>query len=108
MWIYRTLLRWGRRSGLPHFSSETPNEYGQRLDHRFPSLKGEIDLIIETFNQEFFGGISLNKEQLAKSLSAWRRLRSPLHWPYRLKTCLLQPTSSSKAFRNRTLEKNFK
>ena len=108
MWIYRTLLSWGRRSGLTHFSSETPNEYGQRLNHGFPSLKGEIDLIIETFNQEFFGGISLNKEQLAKSLSAWRRLRSPLHWPYRLKAWLLQPTSSSKAFRNRTLEKNFK
>jgi hypothetical protein len=108
MRIYRTLLTWGRHSGLPHFLSETPNEYGQRLNHRFPSLKGEIDSIIETFNLEFFGGISLNEEQLAKSLSAWRRLRSPLHWPYRLKSCLLQPTPLSKAPRSRTLEKNFK
>jgi hypothetical protein len=94
--IYRTLLSWGRHSGLPHFLSETPNEYGQRLNHQFPSLKGEIDLIIEAFNLEFFGGISLHKEQLAKSLSAWRRLRSPLHWPYRLKSWLLQPTPSPK------------
>ena len=100
MRIYRTLLSWGRHSGLPHFLSETPNEYGQRLNHQFPSLKGEIDLIIETFNLEFFGGISLNKEQLAKSISAWRRLRSPLHWPYRLKSWLLQPSPLSKALRN--------
>jgi hypothetical protein len=99
MRIYRTLLSWGRHSGLPHFLSETPNEYGQRLDHQFPSLKGEIDLIIEAFNLEFFGGISLNKEHLAKSLSAWRRLRNPLLWPYRLKNRLIQPTSISKVFR---------
>jgi hypothetical protein len=86
--IYWTLLSWGRHSGLSHFLSETPNEYGQRLNYQFPSLKGEIDLIIEAFNLEFFGGISLDKKQLAKSLSAWRRLRSPLLWPYRLKNRL--------------------
>ena len=86
--IYWTLLSWGRHSGLPHFLSETPNEYGQRLNRQFPSVKGEIDLIIGAFNLEFFGGISLDKEQLAKSLSAWRRLRSPLLWPHRLKNRL--------------------
>jgi hypothetical protein len=86
--IYWTLLSWGRHSGLPHFLSETPNEYGQRLNRQFPSLKEEFDLIIEAFNLEFFGGISLDKEPLAKSLSAWRRLRSPLLWPYRLKNRL--------------------
>jgi hypothetical protein len=86
--IYWTLLSWGRHGGLPHFLSETPNEYGQRLNRQFPSLKGEIDLVIEAFNLEFFGGILLDKEQLAKSLSAWRRLRSPLLWPCRLKSRL--------------------
>ena len=86
--IYRTLLSWGRHSGLPRFLSETPKEYGQRLNHQFPKLKGEIDSVIEAFNLEFFGGISLGKEQLAKPLSAWRRLRSPLLWPSRLKNRL--------------------
>jgi hypothetical protein len=82
--IYWTLLSWGSHSGLPHFLSETPKEYGQRLNYKFPKLKGEFDLIIEDFNLEFFGGISLRKEQLAKSLSALRRLQSPLLWPSRL------------------------
>jgi hypothetical protein len=94
IWIYRTLLSWGHHSGLPHFLSETPNEYGQRLSYQFPSLKVEIDLIIEAFTLEFFGGIALTKEQLAKSLSAWHRLRSPLHWPLRLKGWFIQSRPS--------------
>jgi hypothetical protein len=106
--IYKTLLSWGRHSGLPHFLSETPNEYGQRLNHQFPSLKREVDLIIEAFTLEFFGGIVLAKDQLAKSLSACHRLRSPLHWPYRVKSWLLKSTPSFKALQNRDLKKNFK
>jgi hypothetical protein len=86
--IYWTLLSWGRHSGLPHFLNETPNEYGQRLNRQFPKLQGEIDSVIEAFNLEFFGGIQLGKEQLAKPLSAWQRLRSPLLWPSRLKNHL--------------------
>jgi hypothetical protein len=68
--------------------NETPNEYGQRLNRQFPKLQGEIDSVIEAFNLEFFGGIQLGKEQLAKPLSAWQRLRSPLLWPSRLKNRL--------------------
>jgi hypothetical protein len=83
--LYTSLLKWGYHSGLPHFLSETPIEYGLRLKHRFPSLKGEIGLIIEAFNQEVYGGIILNDRQWVEAMSAWRRLRSPLHWPSRLK-----------------------
>jgi len=70
---------------LPHFLNETPLEYGLRLKNRFPLLKREIALIIEAFNQEAFGEITLDEQQSAEAKSAWRRLRSPLHWPSRLK-----------------------
>ena len=93
--LYAALLTWGRHSGLPYFLSETPAEYGLRLKYRFPSLKTEIELIIEAFNQEVYGEIILDSEQCAIAQFAWRRLRSPLHWPSRLKTWFLQPSHLS-------------
>jgi hypothetical protein len=83
--LYTALLKWGHHSGLPHLLSETPIEYGSRLKNRFPSLEGEIGLIIEAFNQEVYGEIILSEQQWVKAKSAWCRLRSPLYWPSRLK-----------------------
>jgi hypothetical protein len=90
--LYTALRTWGRHSGLPHVLSETPLEYGLRLKNRFPSLKKEVESIIEAFNQEVYAEIILNEQQLAIAESAWRRLRSPLHWPLRLKTWFLKPS----------------
>jgi len=92
--LYTALRIWGRHSGLPHSVSETPLEYGLRLKNRFPSLKREVESIIEAFNQEVYAGIILNEQQLAIVESAWRRLRSPLHWPLRLKTWFSNPPIS--------------
>lgn len=84
--IYSALRKWGRRSGLPSFISETPAEYGWRLQQRFPLLKQEIALIIEAFQAEVYGGINLTYRQLAATSAAWLKIRSPRHWPRRLKT----------------------
>jgi len=89
--LYTALRIWGRHSGLPHLLSETPLEYGLRLKNRFPSLKKELESIIEAFNQEVYAEIILNRQQLAIAESAWRRLCSPIHWPSRLKSWFLQP-----------------
>lgn len=89
--LYNDFLNWGRHSGLPHFLSETPTEYSLRLQNRFPSLRREIELITEAFTQEVYGEITLHEQQLDLAQSAWRRLRSPLHWPSRLKTWFLKP-----------------
>ncbi len=86
--LYSALLRWGRHSGLPCSPSETPTEYGLRLRCQFPSLKREIGRIVEAFNQEVYGEIYLDGEQLTASRTAWRRLCSPHHWPSRLKAWL--------------------
>jgi len=94
--LYSALLSWGRHSGLSCSPSETPTEYGLRLKYQFPSLRREIGWIIEAFNQEVYGKINLNSEQLAIPRFAWRRLRSPLHWPSRLKAWFRQPASLPK------------
>jgi hypothetical protein len=104
--LFTALLSWGRHSGLPHFLSETPREYGLRLKNRFPSLKKEIESIIEAFNQQVYGELILNEQQLAIAESAWRRLRSPFYWPSRLKTWLLRPTDLSEALSYRNLDRN--
>ena len=104
--LYTALLSWGRHSGLPHFLSETPMEYGLRLKYQFPSLKREIDLIIKAFNQEVYGEIILNDQQWAEADSAWRKLRSPLHWPLRLKTWFFEPAHLSEAMQYNTPERN--
>jgi hypothetical protein len=92
--LYTALRIWGRHSGLPHLLSETPLEYGFRLKHRFPSLKNEVELIIEAFQQEVYAEIILDEQQLTIAKSAWRRLRSPIHWPSRLKSWFLGPELS--------------
>jgi hypothetical protein len=88
--FYRALLKWGRRSGLPHLLSETPVEYGSRLKMRFPSLTEEIVGIVEAFNLEVYGEVALDDEQMSLAKLSWRRLRSPRYWPVRLKSCFLQ------------------
>ncbi len=89
--LYSALLNWGRHSGLPHFLSETPTEYGVRLRHQFPTLNREIGLIAETFNKEVYGEILLDQQQFTMAKLAWRRLRSPIHWPSRFKSWFFQP-----------------
>jgi hypothetical protein len=84
--IYGALQKWGNRSGLRPFISETPAEYGLRLQRHFPRSKQEIGLIIESFHKEVYGEITLTYPQLALVSSAWFKLRSPRHWPRRLKS----------------------
>jgi hypothetical protein len=93
--LYGALLRWGRHSGLPNFTPETPLQYGLRLMNRFPALGREIDTIINAFNQEVYAEILLTGQQLADARWAWRRLRSPLNWPSRLKSWFFQPAIDS-------------
>jgi hypothetical protein len=92
--LYSALLGWAGRSGLSHARSETPLEFGTRLNGRFPGLKPQIELIISGFNQEVYGEAVLTGTQLANLRSAWGVLRSPLHWPLRVKSRIFRPTSS--------------
>ena len=96
--FYTALLAWGRRSGLSHFRSETPAEYGLRLTSRFPALGKDIALIVDTFNREVYGGIVSDESRLGAARSAWSGLRNPRYWPGRLKTWFLRPQEQEDFF----------
>ena len=91
MQFYAALLRWGRHGGLPPSLTETPAEYGLRLKLRFPAVGKEIELIIAGFNREVYGELALDEQQVAVARLAWRKLRSPLQWPSRLKSWIFHP-----------------
>jgi hypothetical protein len=81
--IYRALLGWGRRSGLPPRAADTPLEYGQRLKLRLSGVSGEIDVVISVFNARVYGP-ELDRDAVRQAHLALRRLRSPRLWPQRL------------------------
>lgn len=86
--VYHGLLRWGRACGLPASRSETPGEYGARVALSFPRVAREVAQIVETFNREAYGEIPTGRQELSGLLRARRRLRSPRHWPSRLRVLL--------------------
>jgi len=82
--LFQKLCCWGRSSGLPRENSKTPQEYGRYLTHFFPDSQPDIQLIIESFNQEIYGKKYIQEEQWRKAKKAWQRLVSPTKWPLRL------------------------
>jgi hypothetical protein len=88
--LYAALLRWGRRSGLPRFLSETPAEYGGRLKRHFPPLERCIEVIVDAYNQQVYGEMVLDESQLTTAKRSWRSLRSPHYWPSRFKAWFLR------------------
>ncbi len=102
--LYAALRTWGRHSGLPHSSDETPTEYGSRLRLRFPMFQAEIESIVQAFNREVYGEMALDEQQLTAARSAWRELASPLHWPMRLRAWFIRPVRLSETIQYETLE----
>jgi hypothetical protein len=86
LYFYAALRRWGRYSGIPQESGETPMEYGARLAFRFPQLKSDIMLIIEMLQWEVYGESTLSSKQILSIQKAWQTLHSPLRWPFRFKS----------------------
>lgn len=95
--FYRLLIVWGRRSGLPHRSSETPWEYGSRLSHYFPAIYQEIMLVVELFHQEVYNENPLNAQQITQASQALHQLRSPIYWWSRFRIWLRE--GKDEAFR---------
>jgi len=88
--LYGSLLKWGRRSGLPYKPGETPLEYGLRLEGYFGGIKREIDLIVDVFNQHVYAQAFLDEAWLSQARQAFRKLKSPILWPKRFKLWFLR------------------
>jgi hypothetical protein len=83
--IYEALLIWARHSGIYVRVSETPLELANRISRFFPHLGPEFSLIVSAFHEEVYADMGTPGSQLASARSALRRLRSPLHWPRRIR-----------------------
>jgi hypothetical protein len=88
--FYKSLLRWGRFSGLHHAVTETPKEYGIRLGHRFPRIENEIDLIIHMHDEAVYGCLPPDGRKISRARLAMRRIRNPLLWVDRIKSLCFQ------------------
>jgi hypothetical protein len=88
--LYSALLRWGRHSGLPRSLSETPAEYGGRLERQFPPLRRNIEVIVDAYNEQVYGEMVLDESRLTTAKHSWRSLRSPYYWPSRVKSWFLR------------------
>ena len=87
--VYGALVRWARRAGLSPAAGETPTEFGARLGYQFPRLGPEIERVIAGYNTEVYGQMLLTGDGIEGLGLAWRRLRSPVYWPVRVKVRLL-------------------
>lgn len=87
--LFSVLSEWGRRSGIPRLVTDTPLEFGTRLSQRFPELKAEIEAIVMALSVETYGEKRLTGIQFKSALTAWHNVRSPVHWPKRLKIRLI-------------------
>jgi hypothetical protein len=86
--LYAALQRWGARSGVSYVVSETPAEYGARLQHHFPALHRDVEAIIALFNRYVYGEITLKQHEVVIAQTAWRHVRSPRYWKQRLQIWL--------------------
>ena len=89
--IYGGLLRWALRSGMSPLTGETPLEFGKRLSRYIPRFRPEIDIIVDSYNREIYGEMSLAGSGRLVARRAWRSLRNPLYWPLRVKARFTGP-----------------
>ncbi len=89
--LFRSLVSWGRRSGIVYQTTETPKEYGARLSAAFPRLKADIETIVHLIYQETYGESRLDGQDMAAGKKAKNRMAHPAFWKDRLKCWLLFP-----------------
>jgi hypothetical protein len=82
--LYARLRRWGARSGMPSRGSETPLEYGRRLQAQLTLAAPDIEPIILAFQAHVYGPELASVEHIARARSAMRRLHRPQLWPQRI------------------------
>jgi len=73
--LYKQLVVWGKRSGIPRAVDETPLEYGERLARRFPDEGPEFNSIVDAFNLTVYGETPEERAGLKGARGAWCRLK---------------------------------
>jgi len=74
--LYRALLRWAARHGLPRLPSQTPLEYLRSLCSTYPQKDRELILITQIYIQERYGRRPPDRMQFEEAVKAWQRIAS--------------------------------
>lgn len=73
--LYRGLLKWGARQGLPRALSQTPLEYLKVLCQSFPHEDTELSLITRAYLQARYSASSPASEEFAAAERAWQQVK---------------------------------
>ena len=83
--IYQQMLTWFKQQGLPKQSSETPLEYGRRIEAKIPVKQAEaMKSLVKAYVSRRYGGETQNLPDLTQKLyiirhgSTWQL---PIYWP---------------------------
>ena len=72
---FLALIRWGERSGVPFVFFYTPQEYALRLASEVPGSGGELDYVVEVFEEVMFSSHLVDSGRLARYFRAVRKMR---------------------------------
>lgn len=76
--IYRALLRQGRQAGSPRRATETPYEYGRRLQTFHRDAGEELEVLTEAYIIERYGHVNPTPEKVSRVNRVWRVLREKM------------------------------
>jgi len=82
---FRTLRRWGRRTGIRKGTSETAAEYGSRIKEQIPGMEQAVDVIVQMAHREWYQERMLTPADVRELKAAGRTLISPALYPARLR-----------------------
>ena len=74
--LYRSLLHWATRHGLPRVQSQTPLEYLELLRLRFPREERELALITDVYLQARYGRRPAGAKGFEAAQRAWQKVKS--------------------------------
>ena len=73
--IYRALLRWAASRGYGHRREETPYEFEERLQQKFPQSEPELGSLTEAYSKFRYGGEAPGEEEEACAQTDWATLQ---------------------------------
>jgi len=72
--LYRSLLRWAARQGVPRLPSQTPLEHLVLLEQGFPQQQDDLRQITDAYLLARYSRKILAQEHFDKARDAWRRI----------------------------------
>jgi hypothetical protein len=71
--LYRNLLSWAARQGASRIPSQTPLEYLELLEHRFPQQQDDLKLVTESYLLARYSQQPVSQEHFETVKKAWQR-----------------------------------